>query len=145
MKAAASKRIVIDASVAVSWCFEDESTPYTEWALDQISGGTEATVPAIWPFETANALLTAERHKRLTPAQSTVFLEQLKNLKITVDTAPLSRIFVRVFDEARRWALTVYDAAYLELALRQGLPLATLDNPLKKAAKELGIPLAYAG
>ena len=141
MKADASNRLVLDASIAVSWCFEDEQTSYTERVLDRLAGGTEAVVPALWAFEIANALLTAERRQRLTAAQSTVFLEQLGNFDITVDTAPLPRIFGRVVDEARRWRLTAYDAAYLELALRQGLPLATLDDTLKKVAHTMGVRL----
>ncbi len=139
MQAAASDRLVLDASIAVSWCFEDEQTSYTERMLDRLAGGAEAVVPSLWPFEIAHALVTAERHKRLTAAQSTVFLEHVGSFDITVDVAPLSRIFGRVVDEARQWRLTAYDAAYLELALRQGLPLVTLDDTLKKAAHAMGV------
>src|SRR3989338_8323437 len=125
--------LVIDASVSLAWCFEEEKTPYTEWLLDQMGNGVEALVPAIWPLEITNVLLTAERHKRLTASQASVFLDQLGYLSISVESTTLSRVFSRVFDEARRWKLSSYDAAYLELALRQGLPLATLDDHLKKA------------
>lgn len=142
MKAAASKRLVIDASITVSWCFEDEQSAHTESVLEQMASGAEAVVPSLWPFETANALLTAERHRRLTAAQSSVFLEQLKHFAITIDAAPLALVFDRIVSEARRWNLTAYDAAYLELALRLGLPLATLDEHLKRAAKALGVSAA---
>ena len=144
-KAGASRRLVLDASVAVSWCFEDQGTAYTEWVLDRMAEGAEAVVPPLWSFETANALLQAERRRRLTTAQATVFLEQLESFNIVVDPAPLSRVFSRVFSEARQWNLTVYDAAYLELALHLGLPLATRDEDLRRAAKELGIRIAHSG
>jgi hypothetical protein len=71
---AAIKRIVLDASVAVAWCFEDENSPFTEGVLDLLSAGTEVLTPAIWPFELANALLLAERRKRITVAQVTALL-----------------------------------------------------------------------
>ena len=142
MKAAAN-RFVVDASIVVAWCFDDEKTHITEWMLDQMAHGTQAVVPSLWAFEIANALLTAERHKRLTLAESTVFLNQLENFNISVDTAVVPRIFNQVLAEARQWNLTVYDAAYLELALRHGLSLATLDEKLKKAAKAVGIPIAH--
>lgn len=141
MKADASSRFVIDASVAVCWCFEDKKTPYTEEILGRMEEA-EIFVPSIWPFEITNALLMAERRKRITASQSTVFLEQLENFNIVVDQALFSRIFGRLFDEARQWGLTSYDAAYLELALRQGLHLATLDDQLKKAAKAMGVLIA---
>jgi len=143
VKAGVSDRLVIDASVTVSWCFEDEKTPYTEWLLNRMAEGAEAVVPSLWPFETVNALLQAERRKRLTAAQATLFLEQLQSFNIVVDSALIPRVFSQVFLEARQQDLTAYDAAYLELALRRGLPLATLDEQLTKAAKDLGIPIAH--
>ena len=137
-----SARIVLDASVAVAWCFEDEQTPYTEWLLSALTSGTEALVPALWPFEVANALLAAERRKRITVAQASHFLSRLADLGISIDSLDPSRVFEQVISQAREWNLTVYDAAYLELALREGLPLATLDNHLKGAAHSAGIPIA---
>lgn len=136
-------RFVIDASVALAWCFEEEKTPYTEWVLDRVAEGTEAMVPAIWPLEILNVLLMAEQHKRLTASQANVFLEQLERFSITIDAPPLTLMFDRIASEARRWHLTAYDAAYLELAFRHGLSLATLDEDLKKAAKALGVPVAH--
>ena len=143
MKAAAN-RFVIDASIAVAWCFDDEKTQFTERTLDQIADGAEVVVPALWPFEVANALLIAERRKRLTTAQSTAFLNELESLNISIDAASLLRTFNQVLVEARQYNLTAYDAAYLELALRRGLPLATLDDNLKKAAKAVGVPFAHS-
>ncbi len=142
MKADAD-HLVIDASVSLAWCFEEEKTPYTEWVLDRMAEGAGAVVPAIWPLEILNVLLIAEKHKRLTALQANVFLEQLKKFSVTIDAPPLTLMFDRIISEARRWNLTAYDAAYLELALRRGLPLATLDEHLKKAAKSLGVPLAH--
>lgn len=142
-KAGASDRLVVDASIAVSWCFEDEETPYTAWVLSRMEEGAEAVVPPLWPFETVDALLQAERRRRLTAAHAAVFLEQMEGFRIVVDAAPLSRVFGWVFLEARQQGLTAYDAAYLELALRRGLPLATLDDPLRKAARDLGVPIAH--
>lgn len=143
-KAGISDRLVIDASVAVSWCFEDEQSPLTEGVLNQMAEGAQAFVPAVWPFETANALLQAERRKRLTAAQAALFFAQLASFNFMVDSAPLSHVFGQVFPEARRQNLTAYDAAYLELAFRRGLPLATLDDHLKKAAKDLGVLVVRA-
>ena len=134
---------VIDASMSLAWCFEEEKTPDTEWALDRVAEGAEVVVPAIWPLEILNVLLIAEQRKRLTTSQVDVFLEQLKQFAITVDIPPLTVMFDRIASEARRWRLTSYDAAYLELALRRGLPLATLDDRLKKAAKAMGVPVAH--
>jgi len=143
-KAGVSDRLVIDASVTLSWCLEDEETPYTEWVLNRMAEGTQAVVPSLWPCETVNALLQAERRRRLTAAQATVFLEQLERFNILVDSAPLSRVFGPVFLEARQQGLTAYDAAYLALALRRGLALATLDDNLRKAAKDLGVAVAHS-
>lgn len=143
MKATASDRLVVDASVTVAWCFEDEKTPYTEEILNKMIQGAEALVPSHWPLEIVNALLQAEKRKRLTTAQATLFLKQLEGFKITTDSTPLPRVFDWILLEARRQNLTAYDAAYLELALRSGLPLATLDTNLKRAAKDLGVPIAH--
>ena len=142
MKAIASNPFVLDSSLILSWAFADEMTPFTGWILEQMSEGAEAVVPSLWPFEITNTLLIAEKRGRLTAAKSASFLEELQNFNIVIDNLPLGRVFDRVVEEARRFALTSYDAAYLELALRRGLPLATLDNALKKAAKSVGVPLA---
>ena len=136
----AANRFVMDASLAAAWWFEDEKTSYTERTLDFMAQGAEAVVPSPWSFEIVNALLVAERRKRLTAAQSTVFLDQLENFNISLDTAPLPRIFGHVLAQARQWNLTAYDAAYLEVALRRGLPLATVDETLQKVAKTVGVP-----
>ena len=135
-------RIVLDASIAVAWCFEDEKTADSEWALDAIASGAGPLVPALWPYEVANALLAAERRKRVTGAQAAHFLSRLGNLGISIDDSHPSRTFEQVTSHAREWDLTVYDAAYLELAMREGLPLATLDAGLKSAAHRAGVRIA---
>jgi len=129
---------VLDASVAVAWCFEDETTPYTEYVL-ALLGSDTARVPLIWPLEVANALLMAERRARLELADTTRFLELLHALPITVDASPGERVFSAIVDVARAYSLTSYDAAYLELAMREGLPLATQDNRLVAAATAAGV------
>ena len=144
MKAVVIKRIVLDASVTVAWCFEDESTHYTEGVLDLRSAGTEVLTPAIWPFEVANALLVAERRKRITVAQVTALLQRIAGLRISVDPVQPRVAFNQVLAVARQNDLTEYDAAYVELALREALPLATLDDKLRRAATRVGITLITA-
>jgi len=141
MSAAAIKPMVLDASVAVAWCFEDESTPFTEGVLDLLSAGTEVLAPAIWPFEVANALFVAERRKRITLAQVTALLRRIAGLPISIEPVETRRVLEQVLSVARQENLTEYDAAYLELALRTGLPLATLDANMKQAAKLAAVEL----
>lgn len=138
---AAVKRFVLDASVAVAWCFDDESTPLTEGILDLLSAGSEGVAPGIWPLEVANALLVAERRKRISVAQVTALLGRIVQLPVSVETIEPDRAFSQVLSVARQHQLTEYDAAYVELALRRGLPLATLDDKLRQAARMAGISL----
>lgn len=140
MKAAA-KRFVLHASVAVAWCFDDEATPFTEGILNLFTRGFEALTPAVWPFEVGNALLTAERRQRLSLAQVTALLDRIAKLPITVESASPALAFGAVLSVARQQQLTEYDAAYVELALRAGLSLATLDNKLRLAGQAAGIRL----
>ena len=119
--------------MTVPWCFEDENTPFTEGVLDLLSPGTEVLTPAIWPFEVANALLVAERRKRITVAQVTALLRRITGLPISVEPIEARYAFEQVLSVARLQNLNEYDAAYLELALRAGLLLATLDDKLKQA------------
>lgn len=139
MKADAINRLVLDASVALAWCFPDESSPASEKLLDFMADGAKAIVPAIWPFEVANALLTAERRNRLSMAQVTAALRSLTLLPIAIDAVQVESVFGDVLAVARQGRLTECDAAYLELALRETLPLATLDVQLRRAARNAGI------
>jgi predicted nucleic acid-binding protein len=127
---------VLDASVAVAWCFDDESTP-AAWALLDRLRSAPAHVPALWELEVGNILLGAERHRRITQARAVEFLGILGELDIRVDPDMPGRAFRDVLPLAREQRLTICDAAYLELAMRLGLPLATKDKALIRAAKAL--------
>ena len=98
--------------------------------------------PAIWPFEVANVLVMAERRKRITLAKTANFLQLLAGFAISFDAASAAQTFDKVLSLAREKGLSTYDAAYLELAIREALPLATLDTDLKKAAKAVGVRIA---
>ena len=141
MKAGATRRFVLDASVAVAWCFDDEATKFTEGVLDLISAGAEALVPSIWPLEISNALLVAERRKRIALAKVTALLVRIAGLPISVTPTDSKRAFEQILPMARQLGLSQYDAAYLELAVREGLALATLDGELQRAAKAVGVEL----
>ena len=130
---------MLDASVAVAWCFEDETTAYTERILDAFSNGAEAMVPAIWPLEIANAMLVAERRKRITAAQVTAFMSRIAELPVTVEVPSARSAFTQILPLAREHDMASYDAAYLELAIRHAIPLATVDDSLRRAAKANGI------
>jgi predicted nucleic acid-binding protein len=130
--------LVLDASVALSWCFRNEATAATDRVLDRLADET-ASVPAIWHLEIANVLALSERRGRITPARSSEFLSLLETLAIEVDEETPSRALGRVLDLARAEQLTAYDAAYLELAMRLGIPLASKDTDLCDAAERLGV------
>ena len=134
---------VLDASVALAWCFEDENTTSARQILARLV--TEAaSVPAIWPIEVASVLALAERRRRITPANSSEFIAKLEDMVILVDGETSSRAFGRILDLAREEHLTAYDAAYLELAMRLGVPLASKDAGLCNAAERLGIAVLRA-
>lgn len=131
---------VLDCSVAATWCFEDEVSAYAEAVLDRLNRAS-AVVPSLWRLETANVLVIAERRGRLTRAKAMQLAEVLLSLPVILDSECVSRGLDSVLDLARDYGLTTYDAAYLELALRLNLPLATLDQPLIKAARAAGVEL----
>ncbi len=126
---------VLDASVASAWAFDDEDHPRAAAALLRMFDDT-ALVPALWWFEVRNALIVNERRKRLTERITASFLKNLTHLSISVDGSPDEATILAL---ARRRRLTVYDAAYLELACRQHVPLATLDEALADAARAEGV------
>ena len=134
---------VLDASVALAWCFEDENTPSARQILARLRAEA-ASVPATWPIEVANVLALAERRRRITPADSAEFIAKLEDVAILVDGETSSRAFGRVLDLAREERLTAYDAAYLELAMRLGVPLASKDADLCDAAQRLGVSVLRA-
>lgn len=137
-KKARLESFVLDCSIAGAWCFQDEADPYAE-AIAARFPGVQAVVPPIWPLEIANALLMGERRKRSTPADTTHWLRFLGSLPIQVDDEPTRHVWSEVLNLARAQSLSAYDAAYLELALRRSLPLATLDGRLKDAARAAGV------
>ena len=132
--------LVLDTSVTLSWCFQDETNPYADKVLDAIAPAG-ALVPPIWPLEVVNVLVQAERLKRLTRAATAAFLGLLRQLPIVIEAEGTSKVFDSVLPLARASRLSAYDAAYLEQAMRSGLPLATLDRRLQKAAADIGIKL----
>jgi predicted nucleic acid-binding protein len=129
---------VLDGSVAVAWCFPDEQAPYPQAVLDSLAT-TRAFVPSLWPLEVGNSLLVGERRRRSTQADTTHWLGFLALLPITVDDETTIRAWQDTLSQARAQELSVYDAAYLELAMRRGLPLASLDERLKAAALAVGV------
>ena len=132
-------RFVLDNSVVMAWCFEDEEKGYTEAVLDSLESG-EAVVPAVWPLEVGNALLAAERKKRLGKADVIRFLTLLSALAIMVEQESPERMLKEIIALARERHLSTYDASYLDLAMRLGLPLATQDGSLLNAAKKCRVP-----
>lgn len=129
---------VLDCSVAVAWFFEDEADAYAESVEDAMASAA-AVVPSLWRLEVANALLVGERRRRATEAKVTQFLTLLNSLPITPDDETTARAWSDTLHLARAHDLSAYDAAYLELALRRGLPVATLDHKLKAAARAAGV------
>lgn len=135
--------IVVDASVAAAWCFDDEVSPFTEAALDDVVR-TGARVPALWLVEMTNVLVMAERHGRLDAQRVDRFVEVLLALPVIVDHGEPGVLVPAVVRIARAQRLTAYDAAYLELAMRVGLPLATRNTSLRAAADRVGVALYAA-
>lgn len=133
--------IVIDTSVTMAWCFDDEATEETDSVLDLLRHD-EATAPTLWHLEVVNVLLVAERRGRISEAQAARFLDLLLRLPIRVDGAPTD--VTALLAAGRRHHLSAYDAAYLVLAERLAAPLATLDNRLMAACRTAGVPLLLA-
>ncbi|MBC7227691.1 MAG: type II toxin-antitoxin system VapC family toxin [Thermoflexales bacterium] len=133
-----SVSFVLDASVALAWCFEDEESAEAVEVLERLKR-ERAIVPALWFLEVGNALLSAERHGHLTPTESAYFLELLRRLPLQAEEIPPARILGEILSLARVHRLSTYDACYLDLAMRLGLPIATLDEGLRRAAEECGV------
>jgi predicted nucleic acid-binding protein len=129
---------VVDNSVALTWCFEDERTPATAALLEQV-GESGAQAPMLWPLEALNGLLVAERRGRLDASQRQRLAGFLRALPITLDVDTASQAWTETARLAGRFGLSAYDAAYLELAQRRDLPLASLDRALRAAATVLGL------
>ena|ERR1700722_6307076 len=130
----------MDCSVTMAWCFEDETSAYADEILQRLER-EEAMVSSMWPLEVANVLLVGERRKRLTQAETRRFLTLLQALPIVVDSETTARAFQEIMAIGRDQGRSSYDASYLELALRRGLPLATLDDGVRQAGRALGITI----
>jgi predicted nucleic acid-binding protein len=128
---------VLDASVTVVWGLDDEEDAIADVAWERLVV-EQAFAPAIWWFEIRNVLLANERRRRISERETAIFLRSLATMDIAIDRAPAE---AEILTLARSHHLTVYDASYLELAMRRNLPLATLDKSLAAAAKREGIPL----
>ncbi len=131
---------VVDNSVVMSWCFEDEDHSYSDGVLDSLAE-SRALVPSVWPLEVSNVLLVAERRARLTQADSTRFIALLSELPILVEQEPPERMMGEILALAREYGLSSYDASYLDLAMRKGLPLATTDKKLTEAANRCSVAI----
>lgn len=131
---------VLDCSVAMSWVFPDERTPDLLELRERFE--TESVVvPWLWHLEVANVLSLAQRRRRIAQPAIEDFFELAKRSPIETDTDSAERAFTHLLPLARQHGLTIYDAAYLDLALRRGIPLATLDDDLRRAAADAGIRL----
>ena len=136
------KTFVLDASVALGWTLDNPVPASATRARQALLSGTRALVPALWHLEIANGLVVAERRGILTASDAMLALLQLEQLcaqalEVEADIVPIRQAFIT----ARTYQLSAYDSVYLDLALRVGLPLATLDVPLRKAAAKAGVEL----
>ena len=132
--------LVLDSSVALAWVYPDETTDAVRQVFDDIVD-SGAVVPALWRLEVANGLTIAVRRGRITAALRTAALADLALLDISIDAATDTHAWGSTLHLADRFRLTLYDAAYLELAQRRALPLASLDRDLRAAAQALSVPL----
>ncbi len=131
---------VIDNSVVMAWCFIDEESTYADTVLRSLES-VKAVVPAIWPLEVGNVLVVAERRKRLSEADIVHFLALINDLPITVVQERPERMTKEIMALARKHQLPTYDASYLDLAMRKGLPIATQDKALRRVAIECSVEI----
>ena len=130
--------VVIDSSIALSWCFEDEASPETDLLFERVRD-EGAIVPGLWHLELGNVLLQAEKRGRITVKDVGVRLDLIADLPIVTDQETTARAWREILTMARADRLTTYYATYLELAVRRGLPLLTKDIELVRAARRLGV------
>lgn len=135
-----SGRFLVDASVGFSWVYPSQASDETAKMLQELEAGATIVVPSLWFLEVANGLLAAQRRKLITASERKAALEKLSKLKFTVDEESAHAAFHRTSELAAKH-LSVYDAAYLETALRRGLPLGSRDQVLRAAAKKAGVKL----
>jgi predicted nucleic acid-binding protein len=134
-----SLEFVLDSSVTMAWFFEDETASSTDTLLDELNREGRAVVAMHWALEVTNTLLMGERRKRCSAADSAHFLDILDSLPIETDEDTADKAVTTTMALARNNGLTLYDAAYLELAMRRKLPLASLDKDLRAAARKNGV------
>lgn len=132
---------VLDCCVTMAWCFDDEDNPYAGRVLELLRSDS-ALVPAFWSLEVANTMVIGQRRGRLSAAESTRFLSLLRSLPIESETTDSDYVLTTIRELAVRTGLAAYDAAYLDLALRSGLQLATDDARLRVAALAEGVTIA---
>ena len=131
---------MVDASVALAWCFPDAASEYADAVLVALEGRA-VLVPAVWPLEITNAMVVAERRKRVSEPEVRRFIELLEGLTINEDSLPVAASMSNILPLAREYGLSAYDASYLGVAIRHGAPLATLDSGLEKAGRRAGIEI----
>jgi predicted nucleic acid-binding protein len=134
-------RFVVDASVALTWCFPDENSAFAQKVAQMFKEGDSAIAPSFWPHEVLNALLVGEKRKRISVDLVRTFLTDLETLPIALQEVPAEAVFDRIQALSRAHGLTTYDAAYLDLAQSNGVPLATLDVDLIRACSKTGVEL----
>jgi predicted nucleic acid-binding protein len=134
-------RFVVDASVVLAWCFPDENSALARRVAQMFKQGDSAIAPSFWPHEVLNALLVGEKRKRISGDLIRNFLTDLATLPIVLQELQADAIFDRIQSLSRKHGLTAYDAAYLDLAQTNGLPMATLDEDLIRACARTGVEL----
>ncbi len=136
-----SEAFVVDASVGFAWVYPSQTSAETDKLLEEIEAGATAVVPSFWFLEIANSLLAAQRRHLLTAAERKGALEKLASLRYTVDENTRQTAFRKTSELAEKYGLSVYDAVYLEAALRRKLPLGSRDGALRNAAQRCGVRL----
>jgi predicted nucleic acid-binding protein len=133
-----AQEFILDCSVTMAWYFKDEANTYAKAVRSSLTR-MNAVVPSLWPLEVANILVLGERRRRSTEAEASKWLRYMKMLPIRVDDEMAARAWSDILHIARSYDLSAYDACYLELAIRLGLPLASLDDKLKATAASAGV------
>jgi predicted nucleic acid-binding protein len=134
-----SEAFIVDASVGFAWVYPSQASEETDLLLSEIEAGVAVVVPSLWYLEMANSLLAAQRRKLVSAAERRTALDKLSKLRLTVDEETVQTAFHKTSQLADKHGLSVYDAVYLELAIRRKLPLGSRDAPLREAAKRSGV------
>jgi predicted nucleic acid-binding protein len=134
-----TEAFVVDASVGFAWVYPSQASAETDALLEDVAAGAVVVSPALWFLEVANGLLAAQRRKLLTASERKSALEMLSGLRVTMDEDSGHAAFHQTSTLAEKYGLSVYDAAYLEVALRRRLPLGSRDGALRSAAKRCGV------